>query len=79
MNPDSVVEREAMSKVQTFRSEDMPFGIANGKLLQITNSKLLIPESGFWNLKFVVWNSNASEDAPGLPLAHCPTKESGMK
>ena len=23
----------------------------------------MIPESGFWNLKFVVWNSNASEDS----------------
>jgi hypothetical protein len=48
-----------MSK--TFRIEDMPFGIANGKS-QIPNSRLHIPESGFWNLKFVVWNSNASED-----------------
>jgi hypothetical protein len=31
LNPDSAVEREEMSKEQTFRSEDMPFGIANGK------------------------------------------------
>jgi hypothetical protein len=39
LNPDSAVEREVMSKEQTFRSEDMPFGIANGKsqILKIWN------------------------------------------
>ena len=31
LNADSAVERKVMSKEQTFRSEDMPFGIANGK------------------------------------------------
>ena len=31
LNPDSAVEREVMSKEQTFRSEDMPVRIPNGK------------------------------------------------
>jgi hypothetical protein len=50
-NPDSAVEREVMSKEQTFRSEDMPFGIANGKLWQISNSNM---ESAICDLKFRV-------------------------
>jgi hypothetical protein len=40
-NPDFAVEREVMSKEQTFRSEDMPFGIANGKS-QIPNMEAAI-------------------------------------
>jgi hypothetical protein len=47
INPDSAVERERVSKEQTFRSEDMPFGIANGKSWQISNSKI-------WNLQFAI-------------------------
>ena len=43
LNPDSAVEREVMSKEQTFRSEDMPFGIANGKSQ--------IPKYGICNLR----------------------------
>jgi hypothetical protein len=42
-NPDSAVEREVMSKGQTFRSKDMPFGIANGKSQ--------IPKYGIRNLR----------------------------
>jgi hypothetical protein len=42
-NPDSAAKREAMSKEQTFRSEDMPFGIANGKSQ--------IPKHGICNVR----------------------------
>jgi hypothetical protein len=41
--PDSAVEREVVSKEQTFRSEDTPFGIANGKAQ--------IPKYGICNLR----------------------------
>jgi hypothetical protein len=44
ITPDAAVERELMSKEQTFRSEDMPFGIANGKS---QNSRL-------WNLQSAI-------------------------
>jgi hypothetical protein len=42
-----------MSKEQTFRSEDMPFGIANGKSQ--------IPKYGIWNLRSEI--PSASEDS----------------
>jgi hypothetical protein len=47
LNPDSAVAAEAMSEAQTFRSEVTPFGIANGKLWQISNSKI-------WNLQSAI-------------------------
>jgi hypothetical protein len=53
MNPDSAVEREAVNKEQTFRSEDVPFGIANGKSQ--------IPKYGLCNLRSEI--PNASEDS----------------
>jgi hypothetical protein len=59
LNPDSAVEPEVMSKEQTFRSEDKPFGIANGKSQ--------IPKYGIWNLRSEI--PRASEDTPGLLLA----------
>jgi hypothetical protein len=52
MNPDSAVERKGMSKEQTFRSEDMPFGIAN--------AKSQIPKYGICNLGCEI--PSASED-----------------
>jgi hypothetical protein len=52
LNPDSAVERKVMSKEQTFRSEDMPFGIANGK------SQIL--KYGICNLRYEI--PSASED-----------------
>jgi hypothetical protein len=42
LNPDSAVPADAMSEEQTFRSEVMPFGIANGKSQ--------IPKYGICNL-----------------------------
>jgi hypothetical protein len=45
---DSAVEREVISKEQTFRSEDIPFGIANAKS-QIPNM-----ESAICDVKFRV-------------------------
>jgi hypothetical protein len=51
-NPDSAVKREVMSKKQTFRSEDLPFGIANGKSQ--------IPKYGICNLGCEI--ASASED-----------------
>jgi hypothetical protein len=58
-----------MSKEQTFRSEDMPFGIANGKSQ--------IPKYGICNLRSEI--PSASEDSllqvcPSLSL----TAESGL-
>jgi hypothetical protein len=58
--PDSAVEREVMSKEQTFRSEDMPFGIANGKSQ--------IPKYGICNLESEI--PSASEDSL---LQVCPS------
>jgi hypothetical protein len=52
-NPDSAVEREVMSKEQTFRGEDTPFGIANGKSQ--------IPKYGICNLRSQI--PGASEDS----------------
>jgi hypothetical protein len=60
LNPDSAVEREVMSKAQTFRSEDMPFGIANGKSQ--------IPKFGICNLRSEI--PSASEDSL---LQVCPS------
>jgi hypothetical protein len=51
--PDSAVEPEVMSKEQTFRSEDMPFGIANGKSQ--------IAKYGICNLRSEI--PSASEDS----------------
>jgi hypothetical protein len=56
LNPDSAVEREVMSKEQPFRSEDMPFGIANGKY-----GKSQIPKYGICNLRSEI--PSASEDS----------------
>jgi hypothetical protein len=59
---------EVMNKEQTFRSEDMPFGIANGKSQ--------IPKYGICNLRSEI--PSASED---LLLQVCPsvlTAESGL-
>jgi hypothetical protein len=69
LNLDSAVEREVKSKEQTFRSEDMPFGIANGKTQ--------IPKYGICNLRSEI--PSASEDLllqarPSLFL----TAESGL-
>jgi hypothetical protein len=52
MNPDSTVPADAMSEEQTFRSEDMPFGIANGKSQ--------IPKYGICNLRSEI--PSASEE-----------------
>jgi hypothetical protein len=52
LDPDSAIEREVMSKEQTFRSEDMPSGIANGKSQ--------IPKYGICNLRCEI--PSASED-----------------
>jgi hypothetical protein len=52
VDPDSAVEREVMSKEQTFRSEEMPFGIAN--------RKSQIPKYGIFNLRYEI--PSASED-----------------
>jgi hypothetical protein len=60
LNPDSAVEREVMRKEQTFRSEDMPFGIANGKSQ--------IPKYGICNLRSEI--PSASEDSL---LQVCPS------
>jgi hypothetical protein len=69
LNPDSAVEREVMSKEQTFRSEDMPFGIANGKSQ--------IPKYVIWNLRSEISECQRGQATPGLPLAHFLTAESG--
>jgi hypothetical protein len=60
VNPDSAVAIDATSEQQTFRSEDMPFGIPNGKSQ--------IPKYGICNLESEI--PSASED---LLLQVCPS------
>jgi hypothetical protein len=58
-NPGSAVEREVMSMEQTLRSEDLPFGIANGKSQ--------IPKNGIaiWDVKLrVLARTSYSRFAP---------------
>jgi hypothetical protein len=66
---DSAVEHEGMSEEQIFRSEDMPFGIANGKF-QLQNM-----ESVIWDVKFRVL---ARTSYSSFPLAHFLTAEIGF-
>jgi hypothetical protein len=48
-----------MSKEQTFRNEDMPFGIANGKSQ--------IPDYGICNLRSEIPSARRGLAPPGLP------------
>jgi hypothetical protein len=52
MSPNSAVPANAMREQQTLRSEDLPFGIANGKSQ--------IPKYGIRNLRSEI--PSASED-----------------
>jgi hypothetical protein len=58
VDPDSAVEREVMSKEQTFRSEEMPFGIAN------RNLKFQNMESSICDVKIRVLARTSSRFAP---------------
>jgi hypothetical protein len=73
LNPNSAVALAAKSEEQTFHSEAMPFGIANGKSQ--------IPKYGISNLRLEI--PSASEDSlfqicPSLIQSLLSTAESGL-
>jgi hypothetical protein len=70
ITPDAAVERELMSKEQTFRSEDMPFGIANGKSQ--------IPDYGICNLRSEIPSASARTRCSRLAPCSLLTADSGI-